>query len=352
MHTIDLDSRTLSDAWLIAHGAYAPLTGFLGFDDAASVVERLTLTNGALFPIPPLLRTSETDLPLPNTTVALRWKGEVVAALRVSDVFAVPQQHWSREIFKTEDDAHPGVAAFRRAGEVAIGGTIEWLADRPREFNGLTPEETKAEIASRGWSTVVGFQTRNPIHRAHEHLLRTSLEIFDGVLLHPLVGDTRAEDVPAEVRLKCYEALLGNYLPASRVLFTTYDGWMRYGGPREAVLHAIVRRNFGATHFLVGRDHAGVGGYYGPFEAQQLLRGLPRQLLGIEPIFFDDIFYCRKCASMATGRTCAHGIEQRLALSGTEVRRRLREGEPLPAEFTRPEVAAVLREAFAAEVLE
>ncbi len=194
---------------------------------------------------------------------------------------------------------------------------------------------------------MVGFQTRNPIHRAHEYILRTALEIIDGLLLHPLVGDTRGEDVPAAVRLRCYDALIEHYLPRPRVLFTTFHGWMRYGGPREAVLHALVRRNFGCTHFLVGRDHAGVGGYYGPYEAQQLLRSLPAEQLGIQPLFFDDIFHCERCGSMATSRTCGHALEHRLSLSGTEVRRRLHAGEPLPAEVTRPEVAAVLRGAYA-----
>jgi sulfate adenylyltransferase len=238
------------------------------------------------------------------------------------------------------------VAAFLNAPQTAVAGEVEWFADRHAlGFEGLTPSQTRAAIAARGWSTVVAFQTRNPIHRAHEYLLRTALEVFDGLLLHPLVGETRAEDIPAEVRLRCYDVLLQRYLPRERVLFTPFDGWMRYAGPREAVLHAIVRRNFGATHILIGRDHAGVGSYYGPFDAHALLRSV-RPRLGIEPLFFDQVFYCASCDAVATRRTCAHEPDGHLLLSGSEVRRRLRSGEELPKEFTRPEVAEILRSAY------
>jgi len=212
-----------------------------------------------------------------------------------------------------------------------------------------TPAETRAEMARRGWQTVAGFQTRNPVHRAHEYVLRTVLEVMDGLLLHPLVGETRPEDLPADLRLRCYQALLDHYLPQDRVLFSVLPAWMRYGGPREAVFHALVRKNFGCTHFIVGRDHAGVGKYYGPYDAHRLLKTLASDGLGVQPLFFDEVYYCRRCASLASQRSCGHGPEDRLTLSGTEVRRRLREGLPLPVEFTRPEVAAVLAEAFGAK---
>ncbi|HYM60783.1 MAG TPA: sulfate adenylyltransferase [Thermoanaerobaculia bacterium] len=347
--SVEITSRNLSDLYLLATGAFSPLRGFMRFDDARSIVERLELNDGALWPIPILLQLSSLEAEKINAgaTVALSFNGTTVGTIRVEERFRVPLSAWASAIYKTADSAHPGVDAFLRAGEMAIAGPVTWLGDaRELGLTGLTPIETRAEAAKRGWSTLVGFQTRNPIHRAHEYILRTALETIDGLLLHPLVGDTRGEDVPADVRLRCYDVLIENYLPQSRVLFSTFHGWMRYGGPREAVLHAIVRKNFGCTHFLVGRDHAGVGKYYGPFEAQALLRSIPAERLGIRPIFFDAIFYCMRCQSMATSRTCAHSVDHQLSLSGTEVRRRLNANEPLPQEVTRPEVAAVLRESY------
>jgi sulfate adenylyltransferase len=344
--SIELDARGASDAALLAAGAFAPLTGFMDHREARSVVESISLPSGELWPLPILLRTSHTSVLRRGARIPLRFDGRAVGAITVSNWFAVPRA-WAAAIYGTEDLAHPGVAAFLDAPETAVAGEVEWFADRRAlGFEGLTPAETRAVIAQRGWSTVVAFQTRNPIHRAHEYILRTALEVFDGLLLHPLVGETRAEDVPAEVRLRCYDVLLERYLPRERVLFTPFDGWMRYGGPREAVLHAVVRRNFGATHILIGRDHAGVGGFYGPFDAQKLLRSV-RDRLGIEPVFFDQVFYCASCDAVATRRTCAHEADGHLLLSGTEVRRRLRSGETLPKEFTRPEVAEILRGAYA-----
>jgi len=349
---IDIDSRNLSDLWLLTNGGFDPFRGFHDFDDARSIVENVETVNGMLWPIPILLqldpsRAAELEI---GTLATLRYGGRAVGTMRVDDRYRIPLREWARKIYKTDDPAHPGVEAFYRGGEVAIAGPVEWLEDVPAHelgLTGLTPAQTRDGITLRGWKSVVAFQTRNPIHRAHEYILRTALEIIDGLLLHPLVGDTRGEDVPAAVRLRCYDALLDHYLPRERVLFTTFHGWMRYGGPREAVLHALVRRNFGATHFLVGRDHAGAGNYYGPYEAQELLRSIGVERLGITPLYFDDIFHCTRCGSMASSRTCSHEPGQRLTLSGTEVRRRLRDGEPLPAEITRPEVAAVLREAYA-----
>lgn len=349
LQSIEIDARAASDAYLISTGAFAPLTGFMTYDDAKSVVESLVLPTGDVWPVPVLLRTEQTSLLRRGARIPLRFEGRAVGAITVSDWFDVPRE-WTAEIYRTEERAHPGVAAYLDAPKTAVAGAVEWFGDGSvAGFDGLTPEQTRAAISGRGWTTVVAFQTRNPIHRAHEYLLRTALEVFDGLLLHPLVGETRAEDVPAEVRLRCYDVLLERYLPRERVLFTPYDGWMRYAGPREAVLHAIVRRNFGATHILIGRDHAGVGNYYGPFDAQALLRSL-RGTLGIDPVFFDEVFHCRLCDSVATRRTCSHARDAHLLLSGTEVRRRLRNGELLPKEFTRPEVAEILRSAFAEPV--
>jgi len=340
-NAIELDARSASDAFLLANGAFAPLDGFLRYEDAKSVVESLELKSGALWPMPILLRSTQTSVLRRGARVPLRYRDDVVGAITMSEWFSIPEK-WTRQIFGTNDDAHPGVSAFRNAPRTAIAGKVEWFANG---FEGLTPAQTRHEIALRGWTTTVAFQTRNPIHRAHEYILRTALETHDGLLLHPLFGETRDEDIPADVRNRCYEVLIDRYLPRERVLFTPFDGWMRYAGPREALFHALVRANFGATHFLVGRDHAGVGNYYGPFDAQSLLRSVADRL-PIHPIFFDAIFHCTFCDSLATRRTCAHAPEGHLTLSGSEVRRRLRSGESLPKEFTRPEVAEILREAL------
>ncbi len=351
LRTIPLNARAASDALLIATGGFSPLEGFLGYDSAKSVAERMSLRDGTLWPLPVLLQLDreQTDGIRLGTRVALSIEGELVATLEVSDRFAVPRADWAAKVYGTSDEKHPGVAALLSSGEIALGGSIEWfaeprLAGLPGEWQ--TPSELRAEIVERGWTTLAGFQTRNPVHRAHEYVLRTAMEVTDGLLLHPLVGETKAEDLPASLRLRCYRALLDNYLPPQRVIFAVMPAWMRYAGPREAIFHALVRKNFGCTHFLVGRDHAGVGTYYGPYEAHHLLRSVANRGLDIQPIFFDEIFYCSRCGSMASGRTCAHPKEDHLSLSGTEVRRRLREGLPLPVEFTRPEVAAILSEAF------
>ncbi|MCU1349132.1 MAG: Sulfate adenylyltransferase [Acidobacteria bacterium] len=359
--TIQISSRALNDLALITTGAFAPVQRFMTFDEALSVVERLELPTGEVWPIPILLQTD--DLPY-DTILELVHGDTIVGSLRLTEGFRIPLQEWAKQVYGTDDAKHPGVAAFYEAGPYAIAGDVEWFglpatgseARSPlfravaNGIDWLTAGEARAEIERRGWKRVAGFQTRNPIHRAHEYVLRVALEVSDGLLVHPLVGETKADDIPAAVRLRCYDALLDNYFARDRVLFTPLPAWMRYAGPREAVLHAIIRRNYGCTRFIVGRDHAGVGSYYGPYDAQKLV-GSVSDRIGIEPIFFDEVFYCFRCRSVASGKTCGHGSGDRLSLSGTEVRRRLREGLALPEEFTRPEVAAVLSEAFREEVV-
>jgi sulfate adenylyltransferase len=347
---IELNSRAASDLLLLASGGFSPLDGFTDFETSASIVENMRLPNGVIWPFPILLQTESADVQLlrAGVEVVLRYRSQDLGFLRVQEVFAIPLRDWTKKLFATDDLAHPGVAGMLRSGDFAVAGKIQWFGDASAlglDAHWITPRQTRAEIARRGWRTVAGFQTRNPVHRAHEYVLRTALEVTDGVLLHPLVGETRAEDIPADVRMRCYQVLLNEYLPREHVLFSVLPAWMRYGGPREAVLHALVRRNFGCTHFLVGRDHAGVGGYYGPYDAQHLLQSLAADGLGITPICFDEVFYCQNCRSMASRRTCAHSAEHHLSLSGTEVRRRLRDGLPLPEEYTRPQIAAILAEA-------
>ena len=344
---IELNSRAASDLLLLATGGFSPLEGFTDFKTSSGIVEDMRLGDGTIWPFPILLQTEAAPAKSvrPGSEVALKVNGEPVAFLEVEEAFAIPHQEWAKKLFGTTEAAHPGVAGFLSGGDFSLAGKVQWFGDAAvlgLDEYWLTPKETRAEMAKRGWKTVAGFQTRNPVHRAHEYVLRTALEVTDGLLLHPLVGETRPEDIPADVRMRCYRALLDEYLPREHVLFSVLPAWMRYGGPREAVLHAVVRRNFGCTHFLVGRDHAGVGGYYGPYDAQHLLRSLAGEGLGIEPICFDEVFYCRRCSSMASKRTCAHPVADHLILSGTEVRRRLREGLALPEEFTRPQVAAIL----------
>ena len=347
---IELNSRGASDLLLLAVGGFSPLDGFTDFQTSSSIVDDMRLPGGGIWAFPILLQTEDAKVQSlkSGAEVVLRYQGHDLAFLEVDEVFAIPLRDWAKKLFSTDDSAHPGAAGMLSGGSFAVAGKIQWFGDAGVlgvDGHWLTPAQTRAEISRRGWRTVAGFQTRNPIHRAHEYVLRTALEVTDGLLLHPLVGETRAEDIPADVRMRCYQVLLDEYLPRERVLFSVLPAWMRYGGPREALLHALVRKNFGCTHFLVGRDHAGVGGYYGPYDAQHLLQSLAGDGLGIVPICFDEVFYCRRCGSMASRRTCAHSSENHLTLSGTEVRKRLRDGSPIPEEYTRPQIAAILAEA-------
>ncbi len=353
---IPLSRANLADLEMIAVGAYSPLTGFLHRDDYERVVAEMRLTSGLVWPIPVTLAVGEA------TARGLREGQDVVLAegerplalMHIDEIYPYDKEREAREVYRTTDPAHPGVARLYAQGDYLLGGDI-WVFDLPRaateEFPELryTPAQTRRLFAARGWKWVVAFQTRNPIHRAHEYIQKTALEIVDGLFLHPLVGETKADDIPAAVRIASYKVVLEKYYPQERVVLGVFPAAMRYAGPREAIMHALARKNYGATHFIVGRDHAGVGNYYGTYDAQKIFDEFPPEDIGIVPLRFEHAFYCRECGTVVTAKTCPHGPEAWLHLSGTEVRARLRRGEMLPPEFTRPEVSEVLRAGLQAQ---
>ncbi len=349
---VALDSRQLSDVELIAVGAFSPLEGFMGRRDYESVLVHERLASGLPWTIPVTHAVTQDQVRQIGRAeeVALTdSQGQVVAAMELQEVFQYDREREARCVLLTTSDQHPGVRYLRSLGDYCLAGPIYLLRriDRgPFADHTLDPKETRFLFEHRGWRTIVAFQTRNPVHRAHEYILRCALEIVDGLLLHPLMGETRGEDVPAEVRLRCYLSLMRNYLPVHRAVLSLYPAAMRYAGPREAIFHAIARKNYGCTHFIVGRDHAGVGNFYGPYDAKKKLLEVDPAELGITPIFFDATFYCKRCGQVASEKTCSHGPSDRLILSGTKVRELLRNGQELPVEFTRPEVAEILREAY------
>jgi sulfate adenylyltransferase len=350
--SITLASVAASDLELIGNGAFSPLTGFMGQADYQSVVNDMRLANGLPWSIPITLAVSqeEADRLDIGSQVALNDdEGRVLGILDLAEKYTFDPQHEAQQVFRTTEEAHPGVARIYAGGDVYLGGDVTVLngpADPPFPGHRRSPAETRAIFAEKGWRRVVGFQTRNPIHRAHEYLTKVALEVTDGLLIHPLVGDTKSDDIPADVRMRAYETLLADYYPADRTLLSVYPAAMRYGGPREAIFHAIARKNYGCTHFIVGRDHAGVGSYYGTYDAHLIFDEFAPDELGITPLFFEHTFWCHACEGMASYKTCPHGDEQHLILSGTKVRELLSSGEMPPPEFSRPEVAKILIEAY------
>lgn len=346
---IVVNPRELSDLEMLAVGALSPLTGFQGEAEHRSILETMHLTNGLAWTIPVTLSLSgeETKRIGGAEAVALLAEdgGDALAILEVSEVFRRDREREAEVVFGTQDVAHPGVKALHEAGDLCAAGELRVLRlpehDDFLEYR-LTPAQTRAEFAARGWRTVVGFQTRNPIHRAHEYIQKCALEIVDGLLVHPLVGATKGDDVPAEVRMRCYEALFEGYYPKDRAMVSVFPAAMRYAGPKEAIWHAIARKNYGCTHFIVGRDHAGVGTYYGTYEAQEIFERFEPDELGITPLRFEHSFFCLRCEGMGSPKTCPHGDDDRVILSGTKVREMLRAGERPPIEFSRPEVAEIL----------
>lgn len=345
LRSLTLTGREMNDLALIANGALSPLTGFMTRDDYSSVVPSMRLANGLPWSIPVVLGVDREEAPSPGARAALYdGDGELRGVIEVQDVYEYDKQSEAQNVYRTTEEAHPGVAALYARKNVLLGGPV-WVFARERDPESLSPSETRAEFERRGWKTIVGFQTRNPVHRAHEYIQKCAMEMVDGLLLHPLVGETKSDDIPAEVRMRCYRALIENYYPADRVLLSTLPAAMRYAGPREAIFHSLMRKNHGCTHFIVGRDHAGVGSYYGTYDAQKLFDEFAPDELGITPLKFENSFYCLRCEGMGSRKTCSHDVEHHVTLSGTQVRAMLREGQLPPQEFSRPEVARILIEA-------
>lgn len=350
MHEMTLNAREEADLELIALGALSPLEGFMGEADYVLVRDQRRLANGLVWTIPVTLSATEEEqakLKI-GDDIALRSRdGRLMAVLHLAEIFKYDKQLEAERVYLTNEEKHPGVKALYAQGDYLLGGHVSVVErGRRHEFAPYrySPRELRALFAERGWRSVVAFQTRNPVHRAHEYIQKCALETVDGLLLHPIVGETKSDDIPASVRLRAYEVIIEHYYPQSRTQLAVLPAAMRYAGPREAIFHAIIRQNYGCSHFIVGRDHAGVGNYYGTYDSQLIFGHFEPGELKISPMFFDNTFFCRKCDGMASLKTCPHDQSHHVSLSGTRVREMLSRGEIPPVEFTRPEVAQVLIE--------
>ena len=346
---IVIPDRYVSDCEMIANGGFSPLEGFMCKEDAENVINNLHLKNGLIWSIPivlPIPQEIFDSLKIGDEVALFDKNDRPIALMVIEDKFNLDLENYCKNVFKTTDIEHPGVKVVKNAGNNFIGGEIVRLINRPLregidEKYYLDPSEVREIIKNKGWKRVVAFQTRNPIHRAHEYIIKVALEPMDGVMIHPLVGETKPDDIPANVRMQCYETLINNYFNKEKVNLSVLPASMHYAGPREAIHHMLMRKNYGATHMIIGRDHAGVGDYYGTYEAQEFVDKYSDEL-GIQPLKFEHSFYCKKCENMASAKTCPHPKEDHVHLSGTKVRAMLREGKRPPKEFSRPEVADIL----------
>ena len=351
---IPLSSREVSDLFMLGMGAYTPLDGFMGEADWRGTCEHMQLESGLFWPIPITLSCAQDvgDSIGIGEDVALvdGETDELLGIITVDEKYSIDRDFECSHVFRTTDSKHPGVEKVMSQGPVNLGGPVRTVSEGhfPQTYAGLyhRPAETRAMFMEKGWSKVAAFQTRNPMHRSHEYLAKIAIEVCDGVLIHQVLGALKPGDIPAEVRVKAIDALANNYFVPGTILQAGYPIEMRYAGPREALLHAVFRQNFGCSHLVVGRDHAGVGDYYGPHDAHHIFDSLPPGSMKTEPLKIDITFYCYKCNGMATGKTCPHDAADRLAISGTRLREMFANGEDIPAEFSRPEVVAVLREYY------
>ncbi len=350
LEKVQLSDREICDLELLAVGAMSPLRGFMCKDDFDAVVNCMRLANGLPWSLPITLAVTKekaSTLKIGQSISLTDKTGDILAVMKLQEIYSYDKELETKRVYLTTDNAHPGVSAVLSRGDVLLGGDIKVIkCPEHLEFQEerLSPAETRAAFEEKGWSRIVAFQTRNPIHRAHEYLQKCSMEMLDGLLIHPIVGTTKGDDIPADVRMKCYRELIRLYYPANRVLLSVFPAAMRYAGPREAIFHAIVRKNYGCSHIIIGRDHAGVGSYYGTYDAQHIFSEFKDGELGISPVFFEHSFYCKSCDEMGTVKTCPHPSSEHVFLSGTKVREMLANGVRPPKEFSRPEIADILIE--------
>ena len=352
---VRVSSRERGDLVMLGVSGFTPLEGFMTRADWAGVCDAYRTASGLFWPIPVTLSTdAQTAAPIrEGSDVALidAGSGEAMATMRIEEKYRIDKRHECRAVFRTEDPEHPGVRMVLEQGEVNLAGPVKVLSQGgfPEKYGALymSPAQTRAAFEKLGWSRIAAFQTRNPMHRSHEYLVKVAIEVCDGVLVHSLLGNLKPGDIPAEARTKAISVLIDKYFRPGTVVQAGYPLDMRYAGPREALLHALFRQNYGCSHLLIGRDHAGVGSYYGPFDAHRIFDEIPADALETRPLKMGVTFWCYACGGMASGRTCAHGDENRLQVSGTQLRKWLSEGSPVPPEFSRPEVLEILREYYA-----